>query len=220
MTAAVRPSRLATGWRTTVNTARRWLTRVLPYRPMRGGRAVLDAQYAAGDWDYLRDASELSRFSVVAGYCHHLKRGGSILEIGCGEGVLADSLDKGKYTRYLGVDVSAEAVTRAARRQDAKTTFVAEDAMQLQVDTPFDVVVFNECLEYFADPRELVRKYEASLEPGGLFIASIFDGIDTARSVKIWRMLRGRYDEIAATRLKNEQGYAWSIKVLRPSARS
>jgi 2-polyprenyl-3-methyl-5-hydroxy-6-metoxy-1,4-benzoquinol methylase len=213
-------SRVAATWRAAANAVRRSVTRVLPYRPMAGGRELLDAQYAAGDWDYLRDLSELSRFSVIAGYCHHIKPGGSILEVGCGEGLLTDRLDKAKYSRYVGVDISTRAIAAAAQRQDAATAFVAGDAMHLEVPGRFDVVVFNECLEYFADPRDLLRKYEASLEPNGVYIASIFDGIDTARSRKIWRMFRARYDDIAETRVRNQQGYAWSIRVLRPSGRS
>ncbi len=203
-----------------INVLRRALTRVLPYQPMTGGREVLDAEYAAGDWDYLRALSELSRFSVIAGYCHHVKPGGALLELGCGEGLLTDRLDKAKYLRYLGVDIAPAAIARAATRRDAKTDFVTADAQQFVAPGAFDVVMFNECLEYFGDPLALVQRYEAALATDGVFIASIFDGLDTARSVKIWRMLRSRYDEVAATRLRNEQGYAWSIKVLRRSARS
>lgn len=196
----------------------RGLSLLLPYQPMAGGRAALDAEYDAGDWDYLRALSELSRFSVIAGFCQQLKPGGALLEIGCGEGLLADRLDRTKYSRFLGVDISTVAIARAAARQDAKTSFVAADAATFTPPGRFDVIMFNECLEYFDDPLTLVRRYEASLEPGGVFIASIFDGIETARSVKIWRMLATRYDVLAATGLKNEQGFAWTIKVLRPSA--
>jgi 2-polyprenyl-3-methyl-5-hydroxy-6-metoxy-1,4-benzoquinol methylase len=201
------------------NAVRRSLSRILPYRPMIGGRERLDAEYAAGDWDYLRALSELSRFSVIAGYCHHLKPGGALLELGCGEGLLTDRLDKSKYSRYLGVDIAPAAIARAHARKDAVTDFVAADAEQFTAPSSFDVIMFNECLEYFQDPLALVRRYDVMLTPGGVFIASIFDGLDTARSVKIWRMLRSHYDELAVTRMRNEQGYAWSIKVLRPSPR-
>lgn len=203
-----------------VAAVRRAWSRVRPYEPMRGGRATLDAEYAAGNWDYLRALSELSRFSVIAGYCQQLKPGGSILEVGCGEGLLTDRLDKSKYSRYVGVDISTVAIERAAARQDAATTFAAADAQTFVPSATFDLILFNECLEYFDDPAGLVRRYEASLAPGGLYIASIFDGIDTARSVKIWRMLAARYDDLALTRLKNEEGFCWSIKVLRASARA
>jgi 2-polyprenyl-3-methyl-5-hydroxy-6-metoxy-1,4-benzoquinol methylase len=196
---------------------KRWVSVVRPYRPLPGTRLTLDAEYARGDWDYLGDSSELPRFSVVVGYCHHFKPGGSILEIGCGEGLLADRLDRSKYSRYLGVDLSEEAIARTAGRQDRKTSFIAEDAVVMRPRARFDVIVFNECLEYFADPLALVRRYEEYLDADGVFIVSIFNGIDRATSRLIWRRLQSIYASVAETRVRNERRYEWTIKVLRPS---
>ena len=183
---------------------------------MDGRRNVLEAEYARGTWDYLRGPEEVSRFSVVVGYCRYFNSQGSILEIGCGEGILQERLDGGRHRRYLGVDISAEAIARAARRQNSSTSFVVEDAQVFCPDEPFDVIVFNECLEYFADPLGLVRRYERFLAPGGIYIVSIFAGIDTTRSRKIWRMLESVYRGQAATRVTNEAGYTWTVKVFRP----
>jgi len=183
---------------------------------MLGGQRLLDAEYARGDWDYLQGPSEFARFSIVAGYCRHHKPHGSILEIGCGEGFLPARIGSESYSRYLGVDVSEEAIARARPRQNERTAFIAEDATRLQPGERFDVVIFNECLEYFEDPLGLLRRYETCLHDTGIYIVSIFDGIDTARSWKIWRMLRRDYQAETETHVRNEARYAWTIKVLRP----
>lgn len=198
------------------NRYRRWLSVVLPYRPLEGRKETLDAEYAAGGWEYLRGSEELSRFSVVVGYCHHFKPGGSVLEVGCGEGILQERLDSSKYSKYLGVDLSSEAIKRASERQDEKISFVAADATIFVPAGKFDVIIFNECLEYFQDPLAVVRRYDAFLNKSGVHIASIFEGVETMQSRRIWRALERAYIVKSQTRVSNERGYSWLIKVLSP----
>src|ERR1700741_4727116 len=62
-----------------------------------------EAQYAAGKWDYLAELSELSRFSILAGYICHLKPGGAVLDTGCGQGALLRRLPSDSYSRYVGI---------------------------------------------------------------------------------------------------------------------
>lgn len=201
--------------------ARRWLSLILPYRKMTGGRERLDAEYARGSWDYLRSLGELGRFSVLAGYCHYLKPGGRILEIGCGEGILQERLDPARYSRYVGVDVSAEAIGRAQAREpgsDGRTAFVCADAAAWEPGETFDLIAFNECLEYFDDPLGLVRRYEPALAPDGAFLVSMFAGLDTTRTRRIWRWLEEAYPVEDVTRVTNRAGLTWVLKVLRPCA--
>lgn len=201
--------------------ARRWLSRILPYRKMAGGRERLDAEYARGSWDYLRGPGELARFSVLAGYCHYLKPGGRILEIGCGEGILQERLDRSRYSRYVGLDISAEAIARAEVREpgaDGRAAFVCADAAAWEPGETFDLIAFNECLEYFDDPVALVRRYEPALAPHGLFLVSMFAGLDTTRTRRIWRWLEEVYRVEDATRVTNHAGLTWVLKVLRPCA--
>jgi 2-polyprenyl-3-methyl-5-hydroxy-6-metoxy-1,4-benzoquinol methylase len=177
---------------------------------------VLDAEYMAGRWDYLRSLNELARFSVVVGYCHYLKEAGSILEIGCGEGILQERLHRAKYSHYVGLDVSAEAIHRATHKQDEKNCFVRADATTYEPDQRFDVIVFNECLEYFDDPLNLVRRYERFLEHGGIFLVSMFVGKDTVRTKRIWKMLETVYTPEIGTQVTNTSGHSWMIKVFNP----
>ena len=197
--------------------AKRWMSAVLPYRPMDGRH--LDAEYAAGSWDYLRGPTEVARFAVIAGYIQYFRRGARVLEIGCGEGLLQERLHADTYSRYLGVDVSAEAIRRACRRQGPRVSFVREDADTFVPAERFDVIVFNECLEYFADPLSTVRRYDSALCPDGLFMISMFAGLDTRRTVKIWKRLKSRYRFKVETDVTDRSGYSWHIAVAEPAAR-
>ena len=191
----------------------RWLSTLLPYQPMTGGRDLLNAEYAKGDWDYLRHLTELSRFSVVAGYCHYFHPGAKILEIGCGEGILQERLYSASYERFVGVDISDEAIRRASQKEDEKTIFVREDATVYIPNDTFDIIVFNESLEYFRDPLSTVQRYQHFLEPTGIFIISMFVGMETVRTKRICKLLETVYRPKAETTVSTQSGYSWVIKV-------
>jgi 2-polyprenyl-3-methyl-5-hydroxy-6-metoxy-1,4-benzoquinol methylase len=180
---------------------------------MKGGRDLLNSEYTQGHWDYLRNLSELSRFSVVVGYCHYFHPGGRILEIGCGEGILQERLYSASYERYVGVDISDEAIQRASQKQDEKTVFVREDATVYIPNDQFHIIVFNESLEYFSDPLGTVQRYEDFLDQGGIFIISMYVGIDTVRAKRIWKQLETVYTPKAETTVSTQPGYSWIIKV-------
>ena len=80
----------------------------------------------------------------------------------------------------------------------------------------FDAIVFNEVLEYFDDPLSVVLRWTKSLAADGIVIVSMFDGLNTARSIKIWRSIEARFRTVASTQVRNEAGYSWTIRVLRP----
>jgi SAM-dependent methyltransferase len=195
------------------------LSLLRPYQPLAGGKQLLDTEYAEGVWSYLKDLDELSRFSVVAGYCHYFADRGAILEIGCGAGTLQERLCPEHYSRYVGIDISSEALARAAPRVPGVAMFVEADASSFVPDAAFDLILFNECLEYFADPVCVVRRYEPYLASHGLFILSMFLSPASARTRKIWKALDGTgYRTVSATTVTNHTGYTWVIKVVQPPA--
>ncbi len=198
---------------------RKLLSYVQPYRPMGQGGVLLDEQYASAEWDYLRSFGEAPRFGVVASYCRLVAPRGSILEVGCGEGFLSEHLAHEAFSSFEGIDISAVAIERAQALADAKTTFRCADAESYVPERRFDVIVFNEVLEYFDDPLALVRRYDQYLEPGGSVIVSMFAGLDTARTRRIWKWLHAHYQTRAHAKVSTQRGYLWTIKVLHPSGR-
>lgn len=190
------------------------LSWIRPYRPMQGGGELLDSEYRSGTWDYLVSDRELPRFSVVAGYCLRQGEGKRVLEIGCGEGFLPERLGTSRYVRFVGVDVSAAAIERAKAKGHPNATFVAEDASVFEPDSAFDVIVFNEVLEYFPDPLGLVRRYERFLSADGCFVVSQFRATENARTRKIWKMLHRTYTSPLRAQVTTAPRYTWNIEVL------
>jgi SAM-dependent methyltransferase len=175
-------------------------------------KEVWEAQYGSGGWELMRRLDELARYSVIAGYLRHLKPGGSVLDVGCGEGLLADHLRPFGYARYLGVDLSETAVRQAAGRADARTSFLAADAEAWAPAQRWDAIVLNESIYYFRDPLGTVRRYEEFLEDGGVFLVSTFR---SRRADAIARRLRERYRLLEETAVSNRKG-TWVIRVLAP----
>lgn len=202
----------------------RLVSMLQPCRSMPASRQLLNDQYRKGKWDYLWSLSEFARFSVVAGYCRLLRPGGCVLEVGCGEGVLQDRMDQSSYRKYVGIDLSDDAIQRAQARVQSTAangllpvTFVVADALAYVPSETFDVIVFNESLDYFADPVAAVSRYERFLTGNGIFIVSNFRGPDTMRWKQIWRRLAHVYTTDDATSVTNNSGMTWDIRVLSPA---
>jgi 2-polyprenyl-3-methyl-5-hydroxy-6-metoxy-1,4-benzoquinol methylase len=173
-----------------------------------------EAQYAAGRWDFLADLSELARFSVLAGYICHLKAGGSVLELGCGQGVLLRRLPSSSYSRYVGIDLSGSAIAVAQKQQPERSTFLVADCEHYSPAEQFDVIVFNEVLSCLRDPLRTVERYARSLSRGGLILMS---NCAAARgSATMLRRLKSAYSTVDEVRVFNSgRKVSWVCTALR-----
>ena len=132
-----------------------------------------DRNYSAGQWDYLKELDELARYSIISGYFQFFKPGGSMLDVGCGEGILPLKQGPHAYSYYVGIDASKTAIERALPGRDKKTFFLKEDVMHYSPPESFDAIIFNEILYYCDDPLKTLKKYAGYLTKDGIFIISM-----------------------------------------------
>jgi 2-polyprenyl-3-methyl-5-hydroxy-6-metoxy-1,4-benzoquinol methylase len=170
-------------------------------------------EYASGEWDRLWDIGELGHYTVVAGYFGRMKPGGSVLDVACGEGILRKHLQTHGYSRYLGIDVTPEAIATASKSKDERTDFVVADATRFATDQRFDVIIFNECLYYFADPMAIVNRYCEFLEEDGIVIVSNFNSLVNLGTIDSIRKTFDIDDEVS---LINRGGISWTVQLARP----
>jgi 2-polyprenyl-3-methyl-5-hydroxy-6-metoxy-1,4-benzoquinol methylase len=180
--------------------------RFLPYR-----KRDWDVEYCNGSWNYLENGCELVRYSAVIGCYTHYWRGGTVLDVGCGVGVLQRQLRFAGYGHYVGIDLSEQAIAQAQMlANDANTEFRCADAEVYTSQVTLDVIIFNEVLYYFAKPINVVQRLMSSLNPGGGCIVSMFR---RPSSKRIWRDLDRAVRIEDAVQVRNQDGVTWDIKV-------
>jgi 2-polyprenyl-3-methyl-5-hydroxy-6-metoxy-1,4-benzoquinol methylase len=173
-----------------------------------------DQEYDSGKWDYLSTTREFGRYSVISGYCEHLKPGARVLDVGCGSGVLAHWLSSAGISSYYGVDLSEVAIEQARRSNFQGAEFDVADASIFETSRVFDVIVFNEMLYYLKAPEEHVRRIARSLAPDGMLIVSIWYHTE---GIRAWKRLEGEFEELDRVRIVHVPSRnKWDLAVLKP----
>jgi 2-polyprenyl-3-methyl-5-hydroxy-6-metoxy-1,4-benzoquinol methylase len=186
------------------------------YRPIdRSSIELWDAEFKRGAYDYFGDLRQLARYSILAGYIRHLGPDVSILDIGCGQGILAERLRGTPYKRYVGIDPVPEAIAKAVHLDDERTRFEVVERPSRELGY-FDVVVCNEVLYGVPDPERLLDDIHTLLPDGGNLLTSIWRH---PGDIGLRRMLDARFelvDVVSAQNLTDETGdHGWRVSWYR-----
>lgn len=102
----------------------------------------------------------------------NIASGDDLLDVGCGDGGRVGRWAVLNDVRYVGVDVSQQAVERAvAAGFDAR---LVDDASHLPFDeASFDVVTCIEVLEHLFEPHRAAAEALRVLRPGGHYLVSV-----------------------------------------------
>lgn len=100
----------------------------------------------------------------VSNYVHY-KHDGKLLDVGCGEGIYLDLMQKLGWN-VTGVEVDPSAVERARLRGLLVHHGTLED--QAFTEDEFDVITLNHVLEHVHHPLRLLQECFRVLKPGGI----------------------------------------------------
>jgi 2-polyprenyl-6-hydroxyphenyl methylase/3-demethylubiquinone-9 3-methyltransferase len=192
---------------------------VRPYRPERWSVGRWDDAYAAGEFDFMAGLGERPRYAMLLSYLDLAPARPAILDIGCGPGILRQTLDPTAFASYIGIDVSEVAIRNARSRwPDEATHFELGDASTMRLPGA-DVIVLNEMLYYAPQPRDLLRRVAAALHPGGLVLTSMWRH---AGDRALWRLLDAELMFVAAARIRAERNpfnrLGWRVSCHRVAA--
>lgn len=168
--------------------------------------------YSTGHWDYLDSTAELPHYMVAVGYTREFSERPSVLDLGCGHGRVLELLRVYPIGRYLGLDLSEEAIRRAGHLARSDAEFVVGDFEHFVPPQRYDVILFNECLAYARDPADVMRRYAGALTPGGVIVVSM---CYNWWQFPIWTSLVKDFATLHRTAVTNEKGQTWHVRVLR-----
>lgn len=97
---------------------------------------------------------------------------GTVLEIGCANGVYLDAL-KQQGWKTTGIEFSSAAANKA--RQAGHNVFTGSVFDVPDPDTEYDLIVAWMVLEHLHEPVEFLRRIRAWLKPGGYLVFSVPD---------------------------------------------
>jgi SAM-dependent methyltransferase len=136
--------------------------------------------------------------NIIARY----KRGGELLEIGCGDGKLLNSL-KDRFN-IRSIDISESAV-RNASLIIGQEVVEQKDIENDEISGEYDVVIALNVLEHLHDPYNVLIKIRNSLNKGGIFLFSapnkygVYGNISTA--------IMNFFDKTHISTLKREEWF-------------
>jgi 2-polyprenyl-6-hydroxyphenyl methylase/3-demethylubiquinone-9 3-methyltransferase len=163
--------------------------------------ASWEQDYETGRWDYLGGIDQLARYSLLAGYVEALD-GATILDVGCGVGLLRARLEHLDFERYVGIDPVAAAIERARERAETRSEYLVADVFDPGLGE-FDIVICNEVLYALPDPGRQLDRIRDLLRPGGHVLTS---SIRHPGDVGLERLLRARFDVVDAVEIANRTG--------------
>lgn len=189
---------------------------------VRENRETWEKEYASGQWSMLHDQYELARYRIVAGFIQAGGQPVSLLDIGCGEGVILRHLELQGITRYTGLDVAQAALDRITPRRP-EDEHVCSTLEEFEPKQRWDVILFNEVLYYTFDPVAQLKRLESALNPGGWFVISMHRKSNPlATNNRCIRQVRSHlreasYEVMDAVELRKlERGTAWQVFMVRP----
>lgn len=107
-------------------------------------------------------------------------QGKRVLDVGCGGGILADSMARRGTQDVLGIDLATKALKVAqlhaleAETPNVSYREVSVEALADEMPAGFDVVTCMEMLEHVPDPAAVVRACATLVKPGGhVFFSTI-----------------------------------------------
>jgi 2-polyprenyl-3-methyl-5-hydroxy-6-metoxy-1,4-benzoquinol methylase len=149
---------------------------LLSYGPTPIKRVFWDQEFSSGKWNFIDNTVgdcvylHLDRFAADK----------SVLDLGCGPGNTANEMAPG-YKKYVGMDISEEALAKARRRTEQngradKNSFEQGDFLSYVPPQRFDVILFREAMYHvpLGKVKPILDRFSKYLTDGGVFIVRMY----------------------------------------------
>jgi SAM-dependent methyltransferase len=195
------------------------------YGPSSLKRYFWDKEFSGTKWDFIDHTEGDCVYENLEKYSNN----GSVLDLGCGPGNTANELSTKAYRKYIGVDISEEALAKARRRtaesgRADKNFFVLHDFINYTPDEEFDVILFRESIYHVPIGRikETLNHYGKYLKPNGVLVIRIATsdnehaGADKPRPMAMVELMEREFSVVERRRYEHISRPV--VLVLRPKA--
>lgn len=172
-------------------------------------------QYRRGRWENLKGEIESIRYKTIIDYIHtYAGKKRSILDLGCGEGVLCERMSSNDYSNFLGMDFSSVSIKSASSLQLENAEFLCADIHTFVPTKKFDVIVFNEVFYYIheTEKRNVLNRMIECLNDGGIIITSIY-----REGTGCWEYFDDNLNKLEFKTIEtNKEKTYWKVGVYKP----
>jgi 2-polyprenyl-3-methyl-5-hydroxy-6-metoxy-1,4-benzoquinol methylase len=173
---------------------------LLSFGPGAVKRFLWESEYKTTKWEF----ADHTAGDPVYACLERFAKNGSILDVGCGSGNTSNEIAASAYRTYLGVDISSEALAKAARRSEAngrtsKNRYQQFEFNRFHTSERFDVILFRESM-YHVPIRKipvLLDKYSQYLMDDGVFVVRLCTedhGTPKRRPTKMIETIANHFD--------------------------
>ncbi len=181
-----------------------------------------DEEFRSRKWDLLKATQELPRYGVLYAYMKDLGRAISLLDVGCGEGLILNLCEREWLAKYWGLDLSQTALNNI-QGVLPNDRLVCSPLESFTTEEKFDVILFNEVLYYTAEPESHLERFRNYLNRGGVFLISMHQKSGwfsyNNRCIRsVWRFIRKAgwktIDEVLIRNIPHKA--SWKIVLIQP----
>lgn len=171
-----------------------------------------NVQFANGSWNFMLNVEKRIELTPIINLCLEKakSRPYALLDVGCGNGVLASVLAHEPSIEYHGLDISSKAL-ELARKNNPNALFYQSTAENPPSFTrQFDVMIFNEVL-YYTAVSVVLEKSRRFLAKDGIVIVAMYD---SWRTKFLWFIV-SRYIIFYKKDVvrRDKKGQKWIIKM-------
>lgn len=193
------------------------------YGPSNVKKYFWDKEFGGTKWDFINHTEGDCVYESLEKYANN----GSVLDLGCGPGNTANEMSSNVYQKYIGVDISEEALAKARKRtmeagRGDKNSFVQHDFVTYRPSQEFDVILFRESIYHvpIGKIKEALNHYAKSLKREGVFVIRIatsdkeHGGVDKPRPMAMVQLLEREFEVVERHRYNHVSRPI--VLVLRP----
>ena len=149
---------------------------LLSYGPTPVKKVFWEQEFSSGKWNFIDNTAD----DCVYLHLNRFAENKTVLDLGCGPGNTANEMAPG-YDRYVGVDISEEALAKGRRRSEAngrgvRNIFEQGDFINYVPSEKYDVILFRESMYHvpIGKIKPMLDRYSKYLNPEGVFIVRMY----------------------------------------------